>query len=353
MSDTALTKQLHVNNLGHRNTYIAPIRDSWEKAEKLRSAAEGQHSTSEHYRSKLIASVPMILIAAGCLSRLKNLPIVRTTVYNESDPTVFEAPALPGFIQQTPDATKLLEFRRHITSLIAHASDETAKIVAIQHWVRGQESDYQFYFARGPMEDDTEEPEKYLEQQRQGRRSACRRFSFILCGALLSAGINARVVALTASLNRSTAKFHDHVVVEVWVEERHKWMLTDPTLDAFVLVDGVPASLLEVYAAAQPGSDARISFNQHGSHYRLPPLNQYRGYFRHLFVARTNAIFDGYRFGRLTSRQIEFVHYAGPGIEPYPQRKKDLLLAGFAVTAGVGTSLIIQCILSRQKLFHR
>ncbi|HEY2119932.1 MAG TPA: transglutaminase domain-containing protein [Candidatus Acidoferrum sp.] len=157
------------------------------------------------------------------------------------------------------------------------------------------------------MIDNTEEPEKYLEQQRRGLRSACRRFSYILCGTLLSAGINARVVSLGSSLNPSTGKTHN--VVEVWVEKRHKWMLTDPTIDAFVLVDGKPASLLEAYAAAQPCSHARISFDQHGSHYRLPQPDEYRVYFQHLFVARTNAIFDGYRYGLLTLRRIEFDHY--------------------------------------------
>ncbi|HEY2119931.1 MAG TPA: hypothetical protein VGH37_12150 [Candidatus Acidoferrum sp.] len=92
------------------------------------------------YRSKLIVTVLMILIAADCLSHLKNLHFIRTTVYNVSDATVFEAPALPGFIQQSPDAPKLLQFREHITPLIAEANDETAKIVAIQRWVRGQEA---------------------------------------------------------------------------------------------------------------------------------------------------------------------------------------------------------------------
>ena len=190
------------------------------------------------------------------------------------------------------------------------------------------------------MVDNTEEPEKYLEQQRRRVPSACRRFSYSLTGALLSVGINARVVSATETLNPSAGLTHN--LVEVWVQKLHKWILVDPTSDAFVPVNGSPASLLEVYAAAQPESRAHISFDQHGSHYRIPPLDMYRGYFRHLFVARTNAIFDGYRYGLFAAKGIEFVHYAGPGIEPYPEQKKELLLIVFGVSAGVATFLVIQ-----------
>ena len=294
---------------------------------------------------KLVVAALLILMAAGSFFRLRHLSFIRTTVYNESDPTVFEAAVLPGFIQQDPDAPKLLAFRRHIASLVTDTDDDISKMVAIQHWVRGQENDEQFYGKPGqtprPMVDGTEEPEKYLEQQRQGVPSACRRFSYILTGALLSAGINARVVSVAESLDPSSLLPHN--LVEVWVPNLHKWIMLDPTIDAFVLVNGTPASLLEVYAAARPGSPMRISFDQHGSHYRIPPLDKYRRYFRHLFVARTNAIFDGYHYGLFGAKKIGFVHYAGQGIEPYPEQKKNLLLAGLAVSAGTAALLCIQC----------
>ena len=292
------------------------------------------------HRSRLIVAASTILVAAICFAQLNRLTFIRTTVYNTSDPTVLEAPVMPGFIQQSPDATGLIKFRRHIAPLLGQPQDDISKIVAIQHWVRGQENDYQAYYARGPMTDTTEDPEQYLEEQRRGLLSACRRFSYILNGALLTAGINARVVSVSGSLNRSTRLSHN--LVEVWIEKRHKWILVDPTLDAFVLVNGEAASLLEVYAAAQPGAKERISFDQHGSHYRLIPLEEYRRYFRHIYVAGTNALFDGYRYGLLESKRITFVHYSGPGIEPYPERKKELLLAGLVVTAGLAAFLIVQ-----------
>ena len=286
---------------------------------------------SLYSRRKLLVAILLILMAAGCFFPLRHLSFIRTTVYNESDPTVFEAPVLPGFIQQDPDAPKLVAFRRHIAPLVTDTDDEISKMVAIQHWVRGQENDEQFYAKPGqaprPMVDGTEEPEKYLEMQRRGIPSACRRFSYILTGALLSASINARVVSVSETLDPSSGLSHN--LVEVWVPRLHKWVMLDPTLDAFVLVNGVPASLREVYAAAQPGSPTRISFDQHGSHYRLMPLDEYRRYFRHLFLARTNAIFDGYHYGLFGAKRIEFVHFAAQGIKPYPQQKKEGSLAEF------------------------
>jgi len=303
-------------------------------------------SISNYYRSILLTAALMTLVAAICFSQLKHFQLVRTIVHDLSDPKMFEQAELPGFIQQSPNAPQLLDFRRHTAPLVVNANDLIAQIIVIQHWVRAQESDKQFYRQPGqqpvPTIDNTEEPERYLEQQRQGVRSACRRFSYILTGALLSLGINARVVSVSDSLNSSTVLAHN--LVEVWIPKWDKWILVDPTVDAFVLVNGRPASLLEVYAAATCGQQAGISFDQHGSHYRLPPLDQYRSLFRHLYVARTNAIFDGYHYGLFGAKRIEFVHYVGPGIEPYPQHTKELLLIGFALSAGSASFLTIWCL---------
>jgi len=315
---------------------------SYQKERKVRAL----DSTSNHYRNTSLALAVMILIATSCFSQLKHFQFIRTIVHNSSDTKMLEAAAMPGFIQQNPNAPKLLDFRRHIAPVIVHANDVIAETIVIQHWVRKQESDEQFYGKPGqqpgPTVDNTEEPEQYLEQQRRGLRSACRRFSYILTGALLSVGINARVVSISDNLNTATIRGHN--LVEVWIEKWNRWILLDPTFDAFVLVNGRPASLLEVRTAPASGSKASISLDQHGSHYRLQPLNEYRSMFQHVYVARTNAIFDGYRYGLLVAKRIEYVHYAGPGIEPYPEHTKELLLFGLVVSAGSAAFLTIHCL---------
>ena len=290
--------------------------------------------------ARTLVAFCMVVAACTCFYRVQRLYYVKTSVSNLSDRAAFEAADLPGFIRQSPDAPKLIDFRQHIAPLIQPGMDETARIVAILHWVRSQENNDVFYNSRLPIVDGTEDPEAYLQQQRRGVPGACRRFSYILTGALLSAGFNARLVLMAATLNRHSPTAHD--VVEVWIEKLGKWVLVDPTFDAFVLVDGRPASVLEAYDAAQPGSEHSFSLDQHGSTYRLPPLETYRGYLRHVYVSKTNAIFDGYRYGLLATRKIEFVHFAAPGIAPYPQGEKQFLIFAMVVFIAIAAVMVIQ-----------
>jgi hypothetical protein len=191
------------------------------------------------------------------------------------------------------------------------------------------------------MVDNTEDPEEYLNQQKKGIRSACRRFSYILTGALLSQGINARVVPIVADFDGL-----NHNIVEAWVPKLNKWIALDPTFDAFVLVDGTTTSALEIHAAAKPNSRKTISLDQHGCHHRLPEMKDYRRTYRHVFVSRTNAVFDGYRYGLFGTKRITFAHYCEPGIEPFPQQKKAVLLSGFAASGSVAAVLLIHFVMS-------
>jgi hypothetical protein len=283
---------------------------------------------------KLALAFLLLCVSALCLYRLSGLPFIRARVTNESDPAVLQARRLPGFIEQAPGSAGLIAFRRHTVSLAVEGGDDFSRAIAIQHWVRKQESDRQFYRQpgqkTGPEIDKTESPEEYLQQQRRGIRSACRRFSYILTGALLSHGIDARVVSTSNVLDRFTPLAHN--VVEVWIPPLNKWVVFDPTFDAVVLVNGNPASALEVYRAAFLFSDRRITLAQHGASYRCPPLHEYRLYFRHMFYARTNAVFDGYRYGLFSRKSIDFIHYIGPQTVPYPQAMKTGLLFGTGIS---------------------
>jgi hypothetical protein len=215
--------------------------------------------------------------------------------------------------------------------------DSLTKVVAIRKWVREQEEDAQYYDARGALVDDTEEPERLLDEQKRGVRSACRRFSYILVGALLSIGEDARIIAVTGDIHRSAL---EHELVEVWIKELGKWVLVDPTIDALVLIDKHPASALEAYEAVNSGPGGRISFEQNGSRHRLPPVGDYAKCFKHLFVARTNAIFDGYRYSLLGSKRITFSHFVRPDVEPYPQRWKEQIMFVFVIASLLAVLLL-------------
>jgi len=287
-----------------------------------------------HVRLQVIALAAVVAVVS--LSKLSHLGFLRATVYNVADRSAFQAAVMPGFIQQSSNAYSLIAFRSHTKNLIKAEEDDITKLVKLMHWVRQQESDERFYGGPGERPkrpvDDTENPETYLQEQRRGIHSACRRFAYILTGTLLSQGFNARVVSLTSNVDRRAALSHN--VVEVWVPALGKWIVADPTLDALVLMNGTPASALELHDAAEPDSPSRISFDQHGATFLLPPVDTYRKYLKHIFVSRTNALFDGYRFGFLARRKVSFAHYVGPGSPSFPEDEKEFML-GAVLISGV------------------
>jgi hypothetical protein len=297
----------------------------------------------------------MLALAGLSGLQLRRLGFVRTEVRNISDPRVFEAPDLPGFVRQTSSAPGLIQFRKHTAPVVAGTTDDISKVVALLHWVRGQESDEQFYGKPGaptqPMIDDTEDPEKYLDEQKKGLPSACRRFAYILTGALVAEGLNARLIALSEGFNLPSSK--THYVVEVWVAKLHKWAVVDPTFDAFVLVNGSIASIVEVQAAAR--SNGPLTLDQHGSNYRLRRMDQYRRYYSHFFMARTNGLFDGYRYGLFARKPITFVHFSGQGIEPFPVGKKRAafvsLMLSITILGYIVLEFLMNCILIRRSHF--
>jgi Transglutaminase-like superfamily len=295
---------------------------------------------------KLAIAVAMLILASVSGLELRRFGFARARVCNISDPRVIGAPELPGFARQTSNAPGLLQFRKHTAPVVAGTTDDISKVIALLHWVRRQEDDEQFYGKHGVvpqrMIDDTEDPEKYLDEQKKGLRSACRRFAYILTGALLAEGLNARLIALSEGFDLPTSK--THYVVELWAAKLHKWVVVDPTFDAFVLVKGSMASIVEVQAAAL--SNGTLTLDQHGSKYRLHRMDQYRRYYAHFFVANTNALFDGYQYGLFARKPIAFVHYSGPGIEPFPVGKKRAALVGLSLSLTILSGLCAELLLS-------
>ena len=174
-----------------------------------------------------------------------------------------------------------------------------------------------------PVKVDHEDPHRLLEEQRSGIPGSCRRFCYILTGALLSAGFDARIVSFTSSLFRRGAK--RHVAVEVLIEELDKWVVLDPTFDTLVLVDGRLASALELHEAVVSGRISAITFERNGSALAPHPNPEIYGHYcRHLFMAMSNAIFDGYTVRLFGRKRISFLHYSRE--VAYPQLRKQLLL---------------------------
>jgi hypothetical protein len=274
-----------------------------------------------------------------CFLVFTNMAFTRADVQNTSDLKAFSTRELPGFVHQRQDSESLKEFRQFINFHLReekHSPLETA--IAVRKWVRDQQSDSPDAW-RAPYLDDSEDPKRLLEELHHGFRSACRRLSYILVGSLLSVGLEARVVYVGENFKDSGL---NHTMVEVWIDGLKKWVLIDATFDTLILIDGVPASLVEVYFAAKSPTLHQISFQRDGSqHVPAPKWETYERVFKHIFIARTNAIFDGYRVALIGSRRISFLHLVDASNEPYPQRIKQMACGLWIVFTCA--SLILLC----------
>jgi hypothetical protein len=271
-----------------------------------------------------IGSIVSFLSGTCSFVLATRLTFTRSKVNNFVDPEIFTAPTMIGFIQQDPNNPSLLQFRRLIENVVPLKAGCLDRAVALRQWVRAQQPDHERCWY--PHRSETEDPERLLAEQRRGVPGACRRFSYILTGALLSAGLNARIAVFGKSFDQRTELSHS--VVEVWCEELGKWVLLDATYDTLIMLDGLPASAFELYQALRTGNTSGISFDRAGSERKpVPRIQAYAGVCGHFFVAQTNAIFDGYRVRMWGKRRISFAHFAPNGEKRYPERTKRILFA--------------------------
>ena len=292
------------------------------------------HWKNGQQRGLLVAVLVCLLagtVATFCTASLSTFTFTKAFVQNTSDRNAFSTKRPPGFINQKVDSKRLNNFRKYVSAHTGKSPGSLDKAISLRRWARDQQSDNPEAWLP-PYLDDSEDPESLLGQQRQGYHSACRRFSYILTGALLSEGFDARVVYASEDFLKNG---QHHTLVEVWIEDLRKWVLLDPTLDTLILVNGIPASLLEIFSSVSTNPDMHlISFRRDGSpHKPAPTLAAYKKIFRHIFIANTNAIFDGYGMRLFGTKRISFLHFSGDGIESYPQVKKEFLLICGMVSA--------------------
>jgi len=128
-----------------------------------------------------------------CLYIVVGLTYSRSPVFNTRDAVLFRAPEPPGFVRRTPEAPALIAFRRHLGDLIQPTTSSLETARALRTWSYRQQP-HTWDMLNGGDGEDSVDPELLLAQQQRGVPGACRRFAYVYLGALLSAGLNARVV---------------------------------------------------------------------------------------------------------------------------------------------------------------
>jgi hypothetical protein len=292
------------------------------------------HATTTSRAELGFAALLSLLFGAGSLATATRMTFTRATVHNFEDPDIFTDRNMVDFISQSPDHPSLLRFRGHIEHALTPGATTLQTAVILRKWVRTQQPESRSCWY--PRKTETEDPEQLLEEQHKGVPGACRRLSYILTGALVSAGLNARLAAFGSSFNQRCERSHS--VVEVWCGELGKWVLLDPTYDTLIRVNGVPASAFELYRALRTADASLITFDRDGSELAPGPcVRAYKGVCRHIFVAQTNALFDGYRMRVFGRRRISFAHFVEQDEAPYPELRKRFL---FAIT----TCCLLACL---------
>jgi hypothetical protein len=111
----------------------------------------------------------------------------------------------------------------------------------------------------------------------------------------------------------------------------------DSMYNVMFLVDGVPASLIDVYEAIRKDPE-RLTLERNGARTQpTPKLDAgFLAMFRHLFYSTTTGIFDGYHLSAWGNRRLAYAHYAHPEIGPYPETAKQVSLAAAFVFSIAG-----------------
>jgi hypothetical protein len=227
----------------------------------------------------------------------------------------FLAETPPEFYDQPIESGQLRAFAKRVSHLTAPADRTFEGALRAMRWVRemqGQNWD--------PPYQDIDDPHKLLDQMIAGHSGACRRCAHVLIGVLLAMGLRARLVAGTSGFDGREVS---HCLVEVWIGDIGKWVLLDPAFDTTFHIDGKPASLFEVYQAYRHGQQQRVQFDRLGSILQPAPTHEfYRGVFLHIYIAKSNAIFEGYAVRLIPYKQIGFMHHYDHKMTRYPQYRK-------------------------------
>ena len=284
-------------------------------------------------------AVAVVMGATGwlLLREAAHLSFTKARVLNTKEPGLFSNRETPGFVRQSPDSAGLAAFRACVPGTRKPGCGDLALATEVQHWVRGLQAYSPGCRRYGQQKED---PLRLLRETREGKPGNCRRLAYLLTGALISVGLDARIAAASGHFDGRIAPHH--CMVEAWIEELGKWVLLDPSFDAVLYVDGQPASLLEVYLALREGELGRVGILRNGATTPQPArVEYYRKAFKHIYLARTNALFDGYRVSLVGKRKITFLHFVGVHSPAYPEaRKRFLLFGGFVAFVLAALSLL-------------
>jgi transglutaminase-like putative cysteine protease len=153
--------------------------------------------------------------------------------------------SMPG-----PDEPGLVALRTQydLDNVVAGASDDYDKLRRVVKWVHDRWSH------SGDNTPSKSDPLTILAEAGQGKRFRCVEYSIVVAGCAQALGMPARVLGLKRKDVETARSGAGHVVAEVWLASRGKWVMADGQWDAIPEKDGVPLSAVEFQAAFAAGA---------------------------------------------------------------------------------------------------
>lgn len=173
------------------------------------------------------------------------------------------------FHTDDPGIPESAYFREAITSQWDGSPQGFEQQLAIMNWVRQQ------VVVEDASTSIDGDPISVHQSMLAGTPAQCGNFATLY--ATTSASLGLTNVRLWFMISSDGPNEQGHALNEVWVPELDKWVLVDPMNNAYVLVDGVPGSLLEVRAAVLNGQRDQLEFVM-GPNGHTPPEKMFELY---------------------------------------------------------------------------
>lgn len=130
-----------------------------------------------------------------------------------------------------------------IDSLVKDAPSDTEKVLAILHWVHSQWSH------NGSNEPRKSDAISILEEVKEGKNFRCVEYGVVATACLNAVGLKARTLALKTRDVETRKSGAGHVLLEVYLNDLHKWALLDGQWDAMPVLGGKPLNAVEFQQA--------------------------------------------------------------------------------------------------------
>jgi hypothetical protein len=289
-------------------------------------------------RLPIVVSTVALLSSVFCLWMAKGMSFSLSMVTNVEEVNELQR----GIPSETSTLTltnpKTVRFRRHISHLLSPTRGTLGTVIALRRWARAQQSDAKQVWQYPPSADSGKtDPEILLQDQHAGRPGACRRFAWVLTAALLSAGVDARVVTMANGFDDHSVS---HVATEAWIPQLRKWVLADATFDTMVRIGSEYASLLEFREALLNGNADMIRFERNGStRWPSPSVAYYAPISKHVFFSREVLVCSGPRGPLDRFFRLSFAHLTDEAAGPYPAVQKLTLFALSLISGLIGIAV--------------